>query len=215
MDFINEKPEEHIAATLPKPSSSAPPEPTPEPQVKAAIAITEDQTPPTQPEIRKALATSSPTQYSTAQPSAVDFITEMPAERVPESHNGNFQVAVLTPTAREAIDYLKKIAASDLALSENLAESKRTDCVIRWLGDLVQPFDSILSESPQSTEAQKLEPLIRDARDEVVALLKRREALQPARIKELKNRSEARKTLENEIQTTRRDQLAKLTGVGA
>lgn len=139
----------------------------------------------------------------------------MPAERVPESHSGNFEVAVLTPTAREAIDYLKKIAASDLALSENLAESKRTDCVIRWLGDLVQPFDSVLSDSPQSTETQKLEPLIRDARDEIVALLKRREALQPARIKELKDRSAARKMLENEIQTTRRDQLAKLTGVGA
>ena len=110
---------------------------------------------------------------------------------------------------------LKKIAASDLVLSENLAESKRTDCVIRWLGDLVQPFDSVLSDSPQSTETQKLEPLIRDARDEIVALLKRREALQPARIKELKDRSAARKMLENEIQTTRRDQLAKLTGVGA
>ncbi|MEI8284814.1 MAG: hypothetical protein WCG52_07460, partial [bacterium] len=154
-------------------------------------------------------------QHPTARPSAVDFIAEMPAERVPESRNGACQVAVLTPTAREAVAYLKKMAASDLALSENLAESKRIDCVIRWLGDLVQPFDSSLSESPQSAEVKKIEPLIREARDEVVTLLKRRETLQPARIKELKDRSDARKALENEIQTTRRDQLAKLTGIGA
>jgi len=139
----------------------------------------------------------------------------MLAESVPETRRGVYQVAVLTPTAREAIDYLKKIAASDLSLSDNLAESKRSDCLIRWLGNLKQPFDSALSESNPSPDAQKIEHLVRDARDEVVGLLKRREALQTALINELQNRSKTRKALENEIQTTRRDQLAKLTGVGA
>lgn len=139
----------------------------------------------------------------------------MPAERVPETRNGTNQVAVLAPTALEAIDYLKKIAASDLTLSENRAESKRSECLIRWLGNLVQPFESTLNDRSPSPEAQRIAPLVRDARDEVVGLLKRREALQSTLINELQNRSKTRKALENEIQTTRRDQLAKLTGVGA
>jgi hypothetical protein len=139
----------------------------------------------------------------------------MPAERVPETRSGTYQVAVLAPTALEAIDYLKKIAASDLALSENLAESKRSECLIRWLGNLVQPYESTLSDRSPSPEAQRIAPHVREARDEVVGLLKRREALQSTLINELQNRSNTRKALENEIQTTRRDQLAKLTGVGA
>lgn len=150
-----------------------------------------------------------------AQSSTTGFITEMPAERVPETRNGTNQVAVLAPTALEAIDYLKKIAASDLTLSENRAESKRSECLIRWLGNLVQPFESTLNDRSPSPEAQRIAPLVRDARDEVVGLLKRREALQSTLINELQNRSKTRKALENEIQTTRRDQLAKLTGVGA
>ena len=221
VDFIAKIPAEHIASPSPTPANALPPptspqlaDATPEPQVKKAIAITQNR--PTPPTPQKPIgAPPEKLQHPTAQPSAVDFIAEMPAERVPESRNGACQVAVLTPTAREAVAYLKKVAASDLALCENLAESKRIDCVIRWLGDLVQPFDSSLSESPQSAEVKKIEPLIREARDEVVTLLKRRETLQPARIKELKDRSDARKALENEIQTTRRDQLAKLTGIGA
>ena len=211
VDFIDEMPE---ASPSPTPASAELADATPEPQVKKAIAIAQNLQ--TQPNPKKPIESPpEETQPPADQPSAVDFIAEMPAERVPESRNGACLVAVLTPTAREAVAYLKKVAASDLALSENLAESKRIDCVIRWLGDLVQPFDSILSDSPQSPESEKLEPLIREARDEVVTLLKRRENLQPARIKELKDRSEARKVLENEIQTTRRDQLAKLTGIGA
>ena len=150
-----------------------------------------------------------------AQSSTTGFITEMPAERVPETRSGTYQVAVLAPTALEAIDYLKKIAASDLALSENLAESKRSECLIRWLGNLVQPYESTLSDRSPSPEAQRIAPHVREARDEVVGLLKRREALQSTLINELQNRSNTRKALENEIQTTRRDQLAKLTGVGA
>jgi molecular chaperone GrpE (heat shock protein) len=113
------------------------------------------------------------------------------------------------------LDYLKKIAASDLALSENLAESKRSDCLIRWLGNLGQPFDSHPSNSTSSPNSEKFEPLVREARDEIVELLKRREALQSTLINELQNRSNIRKALEVEIQTIRRDQLAKLTGVGA
>ena len=94
VDFIQEKPEELIASTLPKPASSVPPEPIHEPQIKEAIAVTGDQPSTPEPEIRKALPASSPSQDSNTQSSAVDFITEMPAERVPESHSGNFEVAV-------------------------------------------------------------------------------------------------------------------------
>lgn len=79
----------------------------------------------------------------------------------------------------------------------------------------MQPFESTLNDRSPSPEAQRIAPLVRDARDEVVGLLKRREALQSTLINELQNRSKTRKALENEIQTTRRDQLAKLTGVGA
>jgi len=49
----------------------------------------------------------------------------------------------------------------------------------------------------------------------VVLLLKRRVSLLSTLINVLQNLSNTRKALENEIQTTRRDQLAKLTGVGA
>jgi hypothetical protein len=124
-------------------------------------------------------------------------------------------VAVLTPTANEAIDYLKKIAASDISLSNNLAAARRADCIIRWLGDAVKPFEPLLTQSPEGPEAKTLEPLLVQARDEVVALLKDREALQSSLMQELKSRQSARQSLEKEIQTTRRDELAHRTGTGA
>ena len=179
---------------------------------KPALAIS--QSTPTSPDSTN-LPLSITAPLSPAQPSKVDFITEMPTDRVPERRTAAYQVAVLAPTAREAMDYLKKIAASDLALSENLAESKRSDCLIRWLGNLVQPFDSPPSNSTSSPNSEKFEPLVREARDEIVGLLKRREALQSTLIIELQNRSKSRKALEIEIQTIRRDQLAKRTGLGA
>ena len=179
---------------------------------KPTLAIS--QTTPTSPDSTD-LPLSITAPLSPAQPRTVDFITDKPAARIPESRSGSNQVAVLAPTAREALDYLKKIAASDLALSENLAESKRSDCLIRWLGNLAQPFDSPPSNSTSSPNSEKFEPLVREARDEIVELLKRREALQSTLIYELQNRSNIRKALEVEIQTIRRDQLAKLTGVGA
>ena len=209
-------PEFPIISTAPNPSTdlqkNASLEALPQTESKPQIATSEI-TPPSPDST--ALPPSIIAPLPPAQTSTTDFINEMPAERVPEPRSGVNQVAVLTPTAREAIDYLKKIAASDLSISDNVAESKQSDCLIRWLGNLVQPFDSVLSKSTPSSDAQKIERLVRDARDEIVGLLKRREALQPALINALQNRSKTRKALENEIQTTRRDQLAKLTGVGA
>jgi hypothetical protein len=137
----------------------------------------------------------------------------------PEESRGpatsSYQVAVLTPTANEAIDYFKKIAASDISLSNNLAATRRADCVIRWLGEAVKPFEPLLTQSPESAEAKAVEPLIVRARDEVVALLKDREALQSSFMQELKDRQNARQALEKEIQTARRDELTRRTGTGA
>ena len=130
-------------------------------------------------------------------------------------YSSSYQVAVLTPTANEAIDYLRKIAASDITLSNNLAAARRADCVIHWLGEAVKPFEPLLTQSPESPEAKAVEPLIVQARDEVVALLKDRETLQSSLMQELKNRQNAHQALEKEIQTSRRDELTRLTGTGA
>jgi lysyl-tRNA synthetase class I len=138
-----------------------------------------------------------------------------PPEESRGSFTSSYQVAVLTPTAKEAIDYLKKIAASDISLSNNLAAARRADCVIRWLGDAVKPFEPLLTQSPESPEARNLEPLLIQARDEVVALLKDRESLQSSLMQELNSRQSARQTLETEIQTTRRDELNRRMGTGA
>jgi hypothetical protein len=124
-------------------------------------------------------------------------------------------VAVLTPTATQAIDYLKKIAASDISLSNNRAATRRADCIIRWLGEAVKPFEPLLTQSPESPEAKAVEPLIVQARDEVVAMLKNREALQSSFMQELRDRQNARQALEKEIQTARRDELTRRTGTGA
>jgi hypothetical protein len=79
----------------------------------------------------------------------------------------------------------------------------------------VKPFEPLLTQSPESAEAKAVEPLIVQARDEVVALLKDREALQSSFMQELKDRQNARQALEKEIQTARRDELTRRTGSGA
>jgi hypothetical protein len=60
-----------------------------------------------------------------------------------------------------------------------------------------------------------VEPLIVQARDEIVALIKDRETLQSAFMQELKDRQNARQALEREIQTARRDELTRRSGTGA
>ena len=79
----------------------------------------------------------------------------------------------------------------------------------------MKPFEPLLTQSPEGPEAKTLEPLLVQARDEVVALLKDREALQTSLMQELKSRQNARQSLEKEIQTTRRDDLTHRTGTGA
>ncbi|MCX6962452.1 MAG: hypothetical protein NTZ08_08395 [Verrucomicrobia bacterium] len=152
------------------------------------------------------------------EPAATPVARAIPVNPPEESRgpaSSSYQVAVLTPTANEAIDYLKKIAASDISLSNNLAATRRADCVIRWLGEAVKPFEPLLTQSPESQEAKAVEPLIVQARDEVVALLKDREALQSSFMQELKDRQNARQALEKEIQTARRDELTRRSGTGA
>ncbi len=141
-----------------------------------------------------------------SQEESADF-SNSPASR--------FQVAVLTPTAIEAVEYLKKIAASDIALSENMAASRREEYIVRWLGEAVKPFEPLLTNTPEIPEAIAVKPFIIQARDEIVTLMEQRETLQAARMQELKTRQSQRQTLEKEIQTTRRDELARRTGTGA
>ncbi len=124
-------------------------------------------------------------------------------------------MAVLTPTTTEAVNYLKTIAANDAALADNLSETARAECILLWIADTVKPFEPELKKHPDSAQSQALDPLIRQATDEVVALRKRRDELQTERLKLLEARQAARQALETEIQTTRRDELTRLIGVGA
>jgi hypothetical protein len=118
-----------------------------------------------------------------------------------ESH---YQVAVLTPTVREAIDYLNAIAANDIELSNNLAEYRRSECYIRWLGEALRAVAT--RSNPE------LDPLLALTREELVSLLERRDTLKTERIKTLTARHEVRDKLEKEIQTTRRDRFSQLAG---
>lgn len=199
-------------AALDQPSPVA--TPTPQFQRPSAIAVIE---PAVAPSATPAQPTPAPKTEET-EPRVAKAIPVAPSRQDASDFSGStanrFQVAVLTPTAVEAIDYLKKIAASDIALSENLAASRREDCVIRWLGEAVKPFEPLLTQTPDSKEAVAVQPFIVQARDEIVALLENRETLQAARMLELKNRQAARQAIEKEIQTTRRDELARRTGTG-
>jgi hypothetical protein len=172
------------------------PSPTPSPQEDIKVA--------------KAIAIAPPSD------SAKTNSSEIPTTPTTSpSSISRYQVAVLTPTAAEAVDYLKTIAASDVALAENLAEFHRAECYIRWIGDAVKPLAPEFSRNPESAESQKLEETISQALQQVISLKSRREELKATRLKELEARQAARATLEKEIQTTRRDLLSRLTGVGA
>ena len=183
-----------------KPSAIAVIPPTATPAPSQTKTTQEDKANETEPRVAKAIPVAP------SQEASADF-SNSPANR--------FQVAVLTPTAIEAIEYLKKIAASDITLSENMATSRREDYIIRWLGEAAKPFEPLLTNTPEITEAVTVKPFIIQARDEIVTLLEKRETLQVARMQELKTRQSLRQTLEKEIQTTRRDELARRTGTGA
>ena len=196
------------ASTTPMASATTPPQ-QPKPSAIAVIPTQETLPQPTPQE------TPAPATAPQKEPQVARAIPVNPPEESRGPATSSYQVAVLTPTANEAIDYLKKIAASDISLSNNLAATRRADCVIRWLGEAVKPFEPLLTQSPESPEAKAVEPLIVQARDEVVALLKDREALQSSFMQELKDRQNARQGLEKEIQTARRDELTRRTGTGA
>jgi hypothetical protein len=187
---------------------------TPQPPKPSAIAIIPAQKPPATPKQEQPATPAPPKEPQVAKAIPVNP-PENDYQREPGSLTSPYQVAVLTPTANEAIDYWKKIAASDIALADNLSSTRRADCVIRWLGEAVKPFEPLLTQTPDSPEAQAVEPLIVQARDEIVNLLKDRENLQSSLIKELKNRQSARQFVEKEVQTTRRDELDQRTGTGA
>ncbi|MEI8293493.1 MAG: hypothetical protein WCG66_05785 [bacterium] len=221
-----EPPKEPPVGALPSPVMAPAPSPrqTPEPVPSA--------TPAAQPIKPSAIAVVPPTGTPTpipnptpafpptsSEPMVARAIPVHPpqeaGERSQNSNNSPYQVAVLTPTASEAIDYIKKIAASDLALAANLAASRRADCVMRWLGDAVKPFEPLLSETPGSPEAQTVEKLIVEARNELVALREEREILKTSLSEILKAREADRIVLEKQIQTTRRDELMRRIGTGA
>jgi hypothetical protein len=189
-------------------SATTPPQP---PKPSAIVVIsTQENLPQATPQ-----ETPAPAPAPQKEPQVARAIPVNPPEESRGPATSSYHVAVLTPTANEAIDYLKKIAASDISLSNNRAATRRADCVIRWLGEAVKPFEPLLTQSPESPEAKAVEPLIVQARDEVVALLKDREALQSSFMQELKDRQNARQALEKEIQTARRDELTRRTGTGA
>jgi len=194
--------------------AAQPPTATPQPPKPSAIAIIPPQEPPAPPKPEQPATPTLPKEPQVARAIPVNP-PENDYQREPGTLTSPYQVAVLTPTANEAIDYWKKIAASDIALADNLSSTRRADCVIRWLGEAVKPFEPLLTQTPESPEAQAVEPLIVQARDEIVALLKDRENLQTSLAQELKNRQSARQALEKEIETTRRDELSRRTGSGA
>jgi hypothetical protein len=196
------------ASTTPMASATTPPQP-PKPSAIAVIPTQETLPQPTPQE------TPAPAPAPQKEPQVARAIPVNPPEESRGPATSSYQVAVLTPTATQAIDYLKKIAASDISLSNNRAATRRADCIIRWLGEAVKPFEPLLTQSPETPEAKAVEPLIVQARDEVVAMLKNREALQSSFMQELKDRQNARQALEKEIQTARRDELTRRTGTGA
>ena len=200
-----------LAAEQPASTPIASATPPPQPPKPSAIAVI-----PTQEALPQATPqeTPAPAPAPQKEPQVARAIPVNPPEESRSPASSSYQVAVLTPTANEAIDYLKKIAASDISLSNNLAATRRADCVIRWLGEAVKPFEPLLTQSPESPEAKAVEPLIVQARDDVVALLKDREALQSSFMQELKDRQNARQALEKEIQTARRDELTRRSGTG-
>jgi len=198
-----------------RPPDNAPtPATTPQPPKPSAVAVISPQEPPAPPKVEQPATPAPPKEPQVARAIPVNPPEET-YQREPDASANPYQVAVLTPTASEAIEYWKKIAASDITLADNLSATRRADCVIRWLGEAVKPFEPLLTQTPESPAAQAVEPLVVQARDEIVALLKNRESLQASLAQELKSRQGARQSLEKEIETTRRDDLSRRTGTGA
>jgi len=225
---------QEIVAASPTPAPTATPEikqevvvatpaPSPTPLAPSAVAIVEakDKEPTPTPTPAIAASTPTPTPQPTATPTPeVQVAKAIPVEpinesTIPVSPSHRFQVAALTPTMTQAVEYLKTIAASDAVLADNMAEFNRAECYIRWLAEAAKPFEAEMVRNPESEASKKIEELMQKALDEVVALKSRRDELKAARLKELEARQAARAALENEIQTTRRDELARLTGIGA
>lgn len=195
----------------------APPSPTPRPPSAIAIVEAKDKEPIPQPSPLVAKATPEPTPIAPEPVRVAKAIPVEPAHpsTIPTNSSHRYQVAALTPTATQAVEYLKTIAASDSALADNMAEFNRAECYIRWLGEAAKPFEAQIKKNPESEESKKIEALMERALSEIVALKARRDELNAGRLKELEARQAARDALENEIQTTRRDELSRLAGVGA
>ncbi|MFM8983858.1 MAG: hypothetical protein ACKOLA_13390, partial [Spartobacteria bacterium] len=201
----------------PKEVAVATPSPTPRPPSAIATVEAKDKEPTPQPTPVVAAATPQP---SATPAEAVRVAKAIPVEpanppTIPSNPSQRYQVAALTPPTTQAMEYLKTIAASDAALAENMAKFNRAECYIRWLGEAAKPFEPEIKKNPESEESKKIEELMQLALDEIVALKTRRDELKTARLKELESRQAARDALENEIQTTRRDELTRLTGIGA
>lgn len=196
-----------------KPQSTPSPEPTPlssskpPPLRPSAIAVIPVQDVPA--------ASPSPSPVAPKEPQVARAIPVNPPQVSSAFAESPYQVAVLTPTATEAIEYLNKIAANDIELSNTMATLRRSDWIAKWLVEAVKPFEPLLSDNAESAEARIVEPLVIQARDELVTLSKNRETLQSALMQELKSRQAARDSLEKEIQTTRRDELVRRSGTGA
>jgi len=208
---------------------AATPTPSPKPITPSAVAVVEakdrETAPQAEPQIVQAKPTATPAEsirvakaipVEPAPDSALSLLNESTTDsQAPNAATSRFQVAALAPTGVQAVEYLKTIAASDAALADNMAEFNRAECYIRWIGEAVKPFEPQITRNPDSEESKKIEELVRQALEEVVTLKARREELKAARLKELEARHAALEVLEKEIQTTRRDELARLTGVGA
>jgi FtsZ-binding cell division protein ZapB len=217
--------ENWVAASTPTPTDAPPsavalieepvatPQPVSEPEVRVAEPVATpvpNEPEPTPVQIAKAIPVApqpEPAEELIPQPA--------PAPAPPVPSNNRFQVAVLVPTTAQAVGYLKTISASDAALADNMAETKRAEAYIEWLGAAVKPFENELRKNPDSKESQALEKPIRQALGEVAVLKMRLDDLKTQRLRELEARAQARQSLEKEIQTTRRDQLTRLAGTGA
>lgn len=198
LDIAELPPSPSLAPPPSAPVEFATPTPRPRPTGPSAVALVPPPGPP---------APSPPPPDAPALPVAEALPVH---EASPADSTDGFQVAVLTPTAVEMSDYLRAIAASDAALADNLATTRRAESLVRWLGDCVKPFEPLLASAPD----ERLENLIRAARDEIVALLALRDSLREARLADLKARQAARNQAEQALDTNRRDTLRALIGRG-
>ncbi|MFZ4589163.1 MAG: hypothetical protein ACOYNG_09270 [Terrimicrobiaceae bacterium] len=156
--------------------------------------------------------TPTPIPIARAEPVPTPPDRQPPPLPLPGARSSAYQVAVLIPTASEAVDYLNKIAASDNALAENLSAARRAELCRRWLNDAKKPFEALAQNPATSTPA--IEKLLTTARKQVSALHLLGDELKAQRISELESRQAARTALENSV-NSRRALLATLAGTGA